>query len=494
MPYQKEGAVRLPGFSSSNDASAVNEGKHRVQPGHFLLFCPLALLALLGSYFGASVASAQIASFPILAHWVARCTSLVVYAAAVPLLCSGHSLLAGHGGRRSAVPIFACACLGAGMAATLYVSASLPVFVAAQVLVGLGQALNLMMWAELLCEAPRGRRWRLVILGGALGCTVSLAFKLLGGAGARVIMVALTAGCCLLPLFARGRKASGGEGPASVLAAARRLVPACFDRVSWGFCLLMGCYALLFRVMGGLDGSVDAGTSLLRFAVTLAGLLAMWSYLSRREGNPDGPNAVVLPLLVLVVTALMAVPAPNETLSGVASAAASSCWPLFYLGIWAILPSTPTPAGANEASVFAVGWFVLNAFLVVLAPLASLLAQQVNQGTLSLLALAFLLIYTIGVASLLARRQDANDRAAAKNELRKDFDAIVASHAAAAGLTPRENDVFSLLARGRSVPFIAEVLSLSPSTVKGHVRHLYAKLGVSNKQELLSLLEEHDDL
>lgn len=492
MQYQKEGIVRLPALSCNDNPSHSEEGQHWVQPRYLLLFCPLALLALLGSYFGASVASEQIESFPVLTHWVARCTSLAVYAAVVPLLCSGHSLLAGGKGGRPTALVAACVCLGIGMVATLFASASLPIFVVAQVLVGFGQALNLMMWAEMLCETPRDLRWRLAILGGALGCTVSLAFKMLGGTGSRAIMLGLTAGCCLLPLLVRGEEEPNDKRE-SIIVASRRLVPACFERVSWGFCLLMGCYALLFRIMGGLDGSVTVGISLLRFAVTLAGLIAMWAYCSKREGNPDGPNAIVLPLLVLVVTALMAIPAPNETLRAIASAVASSCWPLFYLGLWVILLSAPSPAGANEAAVFATGWFVLNFFLVVLAPLASLLARQVNQGTLSLLALAFLLIYTIGVATLLARRHDANDRAAAKNELRVDFETVVASCSAAAGLTPRENDVFSLLARGRSVPFIAEALSLSPSTVKGHVRHLYAKLGVSNKQELLSLLEKHSN-
>ena len=173
-----------------------------------------------------------------------------------------------------------------------------------------------------------------------------------------------------------------------------------------------------------------------------------------------------------------------------ASTVASSCWPLFYLGLWVTLLTTPAPAGANAASVFAVGWLVLNVFLVALAPLADLLSQQVSQGTLSLVALAFLLIYTIGVATLLVHRHGANDRVAAKNELCGDFEAIVALRSSEAGLTPRETDVFLLLARGRSVPFIAEALSLSPSTVKGHVRYLYAKLGVSNKQELLDLVDK----
>lgn len=66
----------------------------------------------------------------------------------------------------------------------------------------------------------------------------------------------------------------------------------------------------------------------------------------------------------------------------------------------------------------------------------------------------------------------------------------VATVAAAGGLSPRESEVFSLIARGRSVPFIAEQLVLSENTVNSHVRRIYRKLGVNSKQEVLDLLED----
>lgn len=68
------------------------------------------------------------------------------------------------------------------------------------------------------------------------------------------------------------------------------------------------------------------------------------------------------------------------------------------------------------------------------------------------------------------------------------------SFAEARGLTPREKDVFALLSTGRSAPYIAEKLFLSENTVKTHVRHVYTKCGVHNKQELLDLLRESKEL
>ena len=57
------------------------------------------------------------------------------------------------------------------------------------------------------------------------------------------------------------------------------------------------------------------------------------------------------------------------------------------------------------------------------------------------------------------------------------------------GLSPREEEVLNLLARGRTGAYIAEALFVSRETVKVHVRHIYEKLGVHSRQELLDLFQ-----
>lgn len=58
------------------------------------------------------------------------------------------------------------------------------------------------------------------------------------------------------------------------------------------------------------------------------------------------------------------------------------------------------------------------------------------------------------------------------------------------GLTPRETEVFGLLARGRSVPFIRDALVISRDTAATHVKHVYAKLEVHSRQELIDLVQQ----
>ena len=53
------------------------------------------------------------------------------------------------------------------------------------------------------------------------------------------------------------------------------------------------------------------------------------------------------------------------------------------------------------------------------------------------------------------------------------------------GLTARERDIASLLAAGRTQPWIADCLSISENTVGTHVRHIYQKADVHNRQEFI---------
>lgn len=55
-------------------------------------------------------------------------------------------------------------------------------------------------------------------------------------------------------------------------------------------------------------------------------------------------------------------------------------------------------------------------------------------------------------------------------------------------LSTREVDILTLLVAGRNGPYIAEHLCVSDNTVKTHIRHIYTKLDVHNRQELLDLV------
>ena len=56
-------------------------------------------------------------------------------------------------------------------------------------------------------------------------------------------------------------------------------------------------------------------------------------------------------------------------------------------------------------------------------------------------------------------------------------------------LSLRETEVLGLVVRGYSVPAMAERLFISENTVQTHMKHIYSKLAVHKKQELLDIVE-----
>lgn len=61
------------------------------------------------------------------------------------------------------------------------------------------------------------------------------------------------------------------------------------------------------------------------------------------------------------------------------------------------------------------------------------------------------------------------------------------------GLTPRETEILILFAKGRSAARIQEELVISRGTVTTHLQHIYRKVDVHSKQELLDAIEAQRD-
>ena len=61
-----------------------------------------------------------------------------------------------------------------------------------------------------------------------------------------------------------------------------------------------------------------------------------------------------------------------------------------------------------------------------------------------------------------------------------------------ANLSQRELDVLALWATGHQVDYVADRLCISKNTAKTHVRHIYTKLGVTSREELIQLIERQE--
>lgn len=109
----------------------------------------------------------------------------------------------------------------------------------------------------------------------------------------------------------------------------------------------------------------------------------------------------------------------------------------------------------------------------------SFAAENITTAYLILIAAAAFILMVV------AEQQLNIDRLTAGTTLADACDVIRLQYS----LTPREREILEFLGHGRSVPFISDSLFLAKSTVETHRKHIYEKVGVHNRQELLDMID-----
>ncbi len=304
-----------------------------------------------------------------------------------------------------------------------------------------------------------------------------------------IALPAVSAGCLAV---ARGRGAgaddggvTGDGGAAGVgrLARVRELpwrlviaylLPACFGSIAIS--------AFVGMRIGSVSGLPATATSL-----ALAGVVAVCALPALARG--DGRTAEQLPLAALtflLCLACLAI-AANTRLRLVAPALDHA----YMLALWVTLACAcqrrHLPALACACAVttpivllqyFAASDFVFNVGWL------HRLAQATSPAALlacGALVAAMIACTVAGVRLTRHRRTDDGEQGLAEllDRAFRDTD-----------LSDRERQIAGMLYRGLSTKRVAEEASLSPATVKSHATHIYRKLGVHSKQELIALVDE----
>lgn len=440
--------------------------------------CQLATLGLLRQTPSYSLWEAEINAFPVFSLWIARILSVAVFFVALALALRGlrflrlRTMLAANG-----------AALLIGFILTFYYAYSLPVYFAAQCLIGIAHAWILLCWAEYLASLEKSHRNRSIAFAALLAVFIFTAMSMLPPEMRAVCFLAIACGS-VLPLFLTPQ--DGGDNAeetseGKALDARRSLAS-----IPWELIVLMASYAMLFRILVFFNfPAVDeTAQSVAAAAIRVGGMILLLLYLSRVRFAPNAQQ-MIIPLFFLTLLGLLLLPGREGMVATIAVALVESSWTFFYVLIWLILPEIANSKKADPFIVLVGGWTALNLLLLLAAPLAFFFEVQVNQGTLSLTALVLIIVYTLAVALLLyrnsAKRLAAKQFPSWEKGQEDHFAALAEEH----GLTPRENDVFQLLVQGYSLPAIEKEFVLSHSTVKTHARHVYEKFGVAGKQELI---------
>lgn len=241
--------------------------------------------------------------------------------------------------------------------------------------------------------------------------------------------------------------------------------------------------------------------------IVLASGLLLWVTLLRRGLNFSRTWRLVL---VLMATSLIFAPYLEEVMGGYLFALVRIAQTFLIVFLFLALSDVARHSVYRPMAVFAAGWLAYALpFAVGKAAGDSLAALGPNASAVMSLAVWVLVVATLffldessagshvvftelndgGDEDTLAKRMDAVQQSL---DAREDRDLLALRCEAVTrdyGLTPRESEILELLARGRSKAYIADAFFISENTVRGHVKRVYAKLGVHSKQELLDTVE-----
>lgn len=146
-------------------------------------------------------------------------------------------------------------------------------------------------------------------------------------------------------------------------------------------------------------------------------------------------------------------------------------------------------------TVFGIGRFFLEGGLLigclVAYPLFSYIAQDGVSLAVVLMAISALLV-TMTMFSMIDQDTLQNSRLA-NNAVRESISSLLLQQCDRVSeryrLSKREREILVYLARGRSLPYIRNELGIAKSTIDTHVRHIYSKLDIHSKEELISIVE-----
>ena len=242
-----------------------------------------------------------------------------------------------------------------------------------------------------------------------------------------------------------------------------------------------GLYLSAPSVFGGLDAG-----SLLYFITCVAALAFVYMALrfmwERMHVRTIHIGAFLLVGLAFFVPGFL----------GVGSYAASAIFSTLTIYLCFLTRPSLRSAAASQGTVapaVVAGVIMLVTALLGVVFAHAVFGTAVPDGAVAE-SLTALTVYAVMVAPFFLFRSQGSVQAVEDGSKQLDARAqLFRTLAAEYALTQREVEILDLARRGYSASAIGETLYISQNTVKVHLRHLYGKLQVSGKQELIEFIE-----
>ena len=409
--------------------------------------------------------------------------------------------------------------------------ATVALFVLGAVLTGFGSGFMWVMWGEYYAKVTQEEVEFLAPTSAVLAAVLVLVVSSMQGWMALVVVTVfpLLSGLCLLLSWrdAQGRAATAeyrGAAEQRAFAEAHDSARAGLSRVlvsmgRAGFGILAACLFVC------LEGSFWSGSAQNTEASQVALVVSIAFMLVVGLSATAGPRRVSLSFLyrwmcpALVVGFAAFIIFGDGTGAYVAYVVAIAARFAFCLITQMFFARYAVQGAATPVQSYGLGWIFVHlgdllgvvALVLVDAGIAAgaFSLDQVVAVSMALLVGATMFVLNDSTTFAFAARKDDAERqrdaspmtmtataavttpqgepAATAAEV-DDLTARIQTLARDSGLTPRETEVFDLLARGRSIPYVRDALVISKETAATHAKHVYAKLDVHTRQELIDLV------
>lgn len=198
-------------------------------------------------------------------------------------------------------------------------------------------------------------------------------------------------------------------------------------------------------------------------------------------------NDVVMPVAIAILLVAPLVEFEGIDLSALTGFFCQVCFALVVLAAWISLAVGVRTLGENTWAIFGV--CLAPMALCMLGGMYAIYVIGTNGRVLCLVLLTLFLVLMV-VDFALSKAPEATGRERMKEVLEHFLQRRCDVLSERSGLSAREQEVFLYLARGYGQVYIAKELYVSENTIRTHVRHIYAKLNISSREELIQLIDE----
>lgn len=345
-----------------------------------------------------------------------------------------------------------------------------------------------LLWGErLACQKARFTLSRVApTYGGVLLALVGITYLLPGWfAPAFVAALPILSGVLLRAHVREFRQCPPRLLPAKVSVQGKRTMIAV---TAISFAAAFACYYTVAIVPWSALGVVqDAFTVGIAIG---AALILLFAILQHSMSSPRSAFRVYPWLLLLIVLACVLFLA-NDGFGAAAFLVAVAVSSLFeilltlYMGVLTQRGyAPPAIAFALSGSAIRLGICLGNSLALVYERVPGLHETLVRPTFVVLVALMAGLLITM------VRQEYAIEDLTRSPQAESELDAIVTAVAEEFMLSPREREIMALIGHGYTASAVAEKLVISPYTVNTHIQHIYRKLGIHRRSELIAYLRK----